>query len=482
MDEKKIFSNLNSSNKNTDEIINKIQNSLNRLQSAINNKQLLDNFNNDKINTQNKNINFRKRTIDNIKISRKNKPSYTEEKIQNIIYDNNSMFNINSVLNTDKRSTQKKMIQNRVLNTLNYDDDIINRTIENIIPKSTQRRNYYNKINYYNYNRNNYTNNGLSRKTCFKCRNINPPNSKFCFNCGAPVTNTIRNQYNTKNIKSNIKNNISNKDSSRNIENLEENQNYPRTQIQSNNNYNKPKNNKIMNNIYEDLNDIQNENLINYKKLNDLYLFGDYLENELKVSNDENVKLLEQYKKMKIQVHSLNQKNNKIKQNIDALNKKEKYISKLNEELKNGFNFAKENLGNNEEKAKILNELESSNKKYIEIQTDYEKQIENLKNKISELVDNEEKEEDEDDKIINKLEDDIENDKKELENKNAEYMLLIKKNELLNQEIINLGAELDMDLEENEEENEENLDDENNNDNNNNNQKSNELKNEEKKN
>ena len=482
MDEKKILSNLNSSNKNTDEIINKIQNSLNRLQSAINNKQLLDNFNNDKINTQNKNINFRKRTIDNIKISRKNKPSYTEEKIQNIIYDNNSMFNINSVLNTDKRSTQKKMIQNRVLNTLNYDDDIINRTIENIIPKSTQRRNYYNKINYYNNNRNNYTNNGLSRKTCFKCRNINPPNSKFCFNCGAPVTNTIRNQYNTNNIKSNIKNNISNKgSSSRNIENLEENQNYPRTQIQSNNNYNKPKNNKIMNNIYEDLNDIQNENLINYKKLNDLYLFGDYLENELKVSNDENVKLLEQYKKMKIQVHSLNQKNNKIKQNIDALNKKEKYISKLNEELKNGFNFAKENLGNNEEKAKILNELESSNKKYIEIQTDYEKQIENLKNKISELVDNEEKEENEDDKIINKLEDDIENDKKELENKNAEYMLLIKKNELLNQEIINLGAELDMDLEENVEENEENLTDENNNDNNNN-QKSNELKNEEKKN
>ena len=215
--------------------------------------------------------------------------------------------------------------------------------------------------------------------------------------------------------------------------------------------------------------------------MNDLYLFGDYLENELKVSNDENVKLLEQYKKMKIQVHSLNQKNNKIKQNIDALNKKEKYISKLNEELKNGFNFAKENFGNNEENAKILNELESSNKKYIEIQTDYEKQIENLKNKISELVDNEEKEENEDDKIINKLEDDIENDKKELENKNAEYMLLIKKNELLNQEIINLGAELDMDLEENVEENEENLTDENNNDNNNN-QKSNELKNEEKKN
>ena len=50
MDEINDFSNSNPTNKNTDEIINRIQNSLNRLQSAINNKQLLDNFNNDKTN------------------------------------------------------------------------------------------------------------------------------------------------------------------------------------------------------------------------------------------------------------------------------------------------------------------------------------------------------------------------------------------------------------------------------------------------
>ena len=75
--------------------------------------------------------------------------------------------------------------------------------------------------------------------------------------------------------------------------------------------------------------------------------------------------------------------------------------------------------------------------------------------------------------MIKNLENDIEKDKKELENKNAEYMLLIKKNELLNEEIINLGAELDIDLEENEEEEcEDNLVDGNNNDDNINNKKS----------
>ena len=484
MDEMKDFSNSNTSNKNTDEIINKIQNSLNRLQSAINNKQLLDNLNYNQTDIQNNNLNIRKKTIESQKITRINKPSITEENNQNNnIY--NSMYNYSSIMNTDKRNTQRKINQNRILTNLNYDDNINNRILENIIPKSTQRRNYYNKINYYKYNRNKINN--LTRKKCIKCGNINPPQSKFCFNCGEPINNIIKNKDNLNNEKINAKtsvinNNPNNKVSSRNIENIQDNQIcHSQIQIQSNNkidipkskNINKDNNisqsNKIMSNIYQDLNDIQNEDLINYKKLNDLYLFGDYLENELKTSNDENVKLLENYKKIKIQVHSLNQKNNKLKQNIEALTKKEKYISKLNEELKNGYNFAQQNVGNSEENIKILNELELTNKKYLEIQTDYDKQIENLKKKISSLVDNDEKEEeDEDDIMIKNLENDIEKDKKELENKNAEYMLLIKKNELLNEEIINLGAELDLDLEENEEEDENNVSGENNIDNNNN--------------
>ena len=493
MDEINDFSNSNPTNKNTDEIINRIQNSLNRLQSAINNKQLLDNLNNNQKNIQNNNLNIRKKTLDSQKISRINKTSVNEDNIQsNIIYDNNnSIYNYSSVMNTDKRNTQRKMNQNRILTNSNFDDNI-NRTTEYIIPKSTQRRNYYNKINYYNYNRNKYTNINSARKKCLNCGNINPPQSKFCFNCGEPINNIIKNQYNTYNEKINTKisvikpNNI-NKASSRNIENIKDNQichseiqmqSYNNIDISKSKNINKDipisKSNKIMNNIYQDLNDIQNEDLINYKKLNDLYLYGDYLENELKTSNDENVKLLENFKKIKIQVHSLNQKNNKIKQNIEALKKKEKYITKLNEGLKNGFNFTQQNLGNNEEQKKTLNELELTNKKYLEIQTDYEKQIENLKKNISSLVDNDEKEEDDEyDTMIKNLENDIEKDKKELENKNAEYMLLIKKNELLNEEIINLGAELDIDLEENEEEEcGDNLVDGNDNDNNINNKKS----------
>ena len=491
MDEINQFSNQNTSSKNTDEIINKIQNSLDRLQSAINNKQIFDN-NNSKNNIPNQNINIRKRTIDSKNISRKNNPSLTEENLSNLLFDNNhSMVNNNTVFNTDKRIIQKKVNQNRILNNFNMDNNI-NRNIEYIIPRSTQGRYIqYNKINYNtnynsNYNRNRNINNTLMRKKCFNCGNINPPRSKFCFNCGISLNNinniNMNNQYNTFNQRKNTNNNLrkpnnnnfstinSNKDM--NIENITESQtiqtekefNINNNNINNNINQAKPKNsnkdiisprnNKIMNNIYADLNDIQNEDSINYKKLNDLYLYGDYLENELKASNDENIKLLEKYKAAKIQVHSLNQKKNKIKQNIDILSKKEKDLTKLNEELKNGFSFTQQKLGNNEnneEKVKILNELELNNKKYIEKQNEYEKEIENLKKQITLLVDNEEEEEnDEDEKMIKNLENDIEKRKKELEEKNDEYTLLIKQNEKLNQEIKYLAKELDLNLSENE--------------------------------
>ena len=488
MDEINQYPNQNTSSKNTDEIINKIQNSLDRLQSAINNKQIFDN-NNNKSTNPNQNTNIRKRTIDSKNITRKNNPSLTEENISNALFDNNnSMINNNTVFNTDKRIIQKKVNQNRILNNLNMDNNI-NRTAEYIVPRSTQGRyTQYNKINYKNYNsnynRNRNINNILMRKKCFQCGNINPPRSKFCFNCGISLNNiSMNNQYNTYNPRKNTNTNIR-KPNNNNFLNINFNQDMNfdtltesqtiQTDIQFNsnnknninNNINiaKPrnsnkdiisnKNTKIMNNIYADLNDIENEDLINYKKLNDLYLYGDYLENELKASNDENIKLLEKYKTAKIQVHSLNQKKNKIKQNIDILSKKEKDLTKLNEELKNGFSFTQQKLGNNEnneEKVKILNELEMNNKKYIEKQSEYEKEIESLKKQITLLVDNEEEEEnDEDEKMIKNLENDIEKRKKELEEKNDEYTLLIKQNEKLNHEIKYLAKELDLNLSENE--------------------------------
>lgn len=466
---------LSSSNKNTDEIINKIQTSLERLQTTINNRQIIDNITNTN-NNQNKNV--RKKLLDSKPHPfKKENPSLTESNISNLLNNNNySMSNDNnSLFSTDKRFLQRKINQGRLLDKGNLNvAKKINRTTENIIPKSTPGRKdfYYNKNNYnYNTNRSRLIKRyNTTNKKCLRCGNINPPQSKFCFNCGDCLTN-------------NNTNNIINQKPVINNSNEERITSQSQSQILLKSENNKPLNNKIMNNIYADLSEIQNEDLINYKKLNDLYLYGDYLENELKVSNDENLKLLEKYKTIKTQVHNLNQKKNKIKQNIELLNKKEKALDKINSELKNGFNFVQNKLGtnsNSEEKIKLLNDLELDNKKYIEVQKEYDLEIDKLKNRISLLVDNEE-ENDEDDKVIKNLENTIEEEKKELEEKNMLYMLLIKKNELLNQEIINLGAELDMDLEENVEENEENLTDENNNDNNNN-QKSNELKNEEKKN
>ena len=433
---------LNSSNKNTDEIINKIQTSLERLQTAINNRQIIDNITNknNKNSNQNKNSILRKKLLDEKFPLKKENPSLTESNISNLLNNNNySMSNDNnSLFSSDKRFLQQKFNQGRLINnkSLNITNKI-NRTTENIIPKSTPgRTNFYQNKNNYNYNTNRTRltkRYNTSNKKCFKCGNINPPKSKFCFNCG------------------NCLNNNNNQDINNNEERLTS-----QSVMQLKPENNKNINNKIMNNIYADLNEIQNEDLINYKKLNDLYLYGDYLENELKVSNDENLKLLEKYKTIKAQVHNLNQKKNKIKQNIELLNKKEKALDKINSELKNGFNFVQNKLGTNdnyEEKTKVLNDLELNNKKYIEIQKEYDLEIDNLKNKISLLADNDE-ENDEDDKEIKNLENNIEKEKKELEEKNMVYMLLIKKNELLNLEINNLAKELDLDLnEENEEEN-----------------------------
>ena len=451
---------LNSSNKNTDEIINKIQTSLERLQTAINNRQIIDNITNknSKNNNQNKNSILRKKLLDEKFPLKKENPSLTETNISNLLNNNNfSMSNDNnSLFSSDKRFLQQKFNQGRLINnnaSLNITNKI-NRTTENIIPKSTPGRiNFYHNKNNYNYNTNRTRltkRYNTPNKKCFKCGNINPPRSKFCFNCGNCLNNNISNN---------------NQDINNNEERLTS-----QSVIQLKPENNKNINNKIMNNIYADLNEIQNEDLINYKKLNDLYLYGDYLENELKVSNDENLKLLEKYKTIKAQVHNLNQKKNKIKQNIELLNKKEKALDKINSELKNGFNFVQNKFGtsdNYEEKTKLLNDLELNNKKYIEIQKEYDLEIDNLKNKISLLADNDE-EDDEDDKEIKNLENNIEKEKKELEEKNMVYMLLIKKNELLNLEINNLAKELDLDLnEENEEENSKEEEEEINEDNNN---------------
>ena len=110
---------LSSSNKNTDEIINKIQTSLERLQTAINNRQIIDNIanKNNKNNNQNKNSILRKKLLDEKFPLKKENPSLTESNISNLLNNNNySMSNDNnSLFSTDKRFLQRKINQGRLL-------------------------------------------------------------------------------------------------------------------------------------------------------------------------------------------------------------------------------------------------------------------------------------------------------------------------------------------------------------------------------
>ena len=198
MEEKNQIVNLGASNRNTDDIVNKIQNSLERLQTAINNRQIFDNINNSKKNIPNKNITSSKRTIDTQEKSKKENPSMTSSALSNPIYDENYLSKNNySGFNTDKRSIQRKINQYRYLNNINSV-----RTNETIMPQSTPGRNvFYNKINYNynNRNRNRMNNNIGLKKKCIKCGNINPPKSKFCFNCGEPLINANKKNINLNN-------------------------------------------------------------------------------------------------------------------------------------------------------------------------------------------------------------------------------------------------------------------------------------------
>ena len=467
---------LNKSNRITENAVNRVQNSLNKLQSVINNNSNIKNRN------ANTNLNNRRKIIDNNNygIKRENNINNTEINIQQQPPIGYSMFNKMTAINTDKRIQKPNS---------DYKFEKIIYTTE-YIPKTNQsRNNNANKKNYFSNN-----NKDISTSTkwkCMNCGNINLLYNNSCINCGKMKNKNLNlNNYYTadNNIKylnnsyENINNNYNNNflqynSSNKRIEKNNDNQN--RKNILKNNflyNQNNEENNdediifKDFNpeansekNIIE--NNIDNSNITNitdnninrtfnmgnnyfnpiYKKLNDLYLYGDYLENELKESNDENIKLLEKYKNIKNDVHNLNQKNNKLKQNIELLQKKDNELNKLNDQLKNGFSFVKQKIEkDNNENMNILKQLNVENNNILEKQKVYDEEIENLKNKISLIVNEEENEENnEKDKIIKDIENNIEKDKNEILENNNKYILYLKDNELLNQDIEQLQKKLE---------------------------------------
>lgn len=512
--------NLNQSHQNTQTAVNRIQNSLNKLKTTINNKTT-------NMTHRPKNLNIRKKILDtrNDFDKKKDDMLITDVNIKHQAPIGYSMFNNNSMIQTDKRINKKQYEQNDLI----AKDNLDNNTSDNI-PKTLQNRN----IKYNKPTPNNSYNPNIKWK-CLNCGNINLLYNNFCINCGSSKKNKIKNSllnninYSGENINNNCSNfansnnshekfntelNINNSNiisnsnissnsrvefnrpikqynmkyshNKTNLNDIYDNETFPSKDYNTQDNKIKgfnswmgtiipDKKTSTINNEYKTINisnylddlnnDINNYN-INYKKLNDLYLYGDYLENELKESNDENVKLLEKYKNIKNEVHILNQKNKKIKENIEELQKKEGQLNKLNEQLKNGFPMLKSKLAKelnfsdkeNNENINIIKELELKNRQGIEKQKKYDNEIENLKQRITLLVN--EKEDVEDEQKIKNLENQIEKEKNEMTENNNKYILLLNKNETLFNELNDLQDKIELmkpsnDENKNEEENDE---------------------------
>ena len=487
---------LNQSNKNTQNAVNRIQSSLNKLQSAINNNPNVTNRN---ANT-NKNKSIRRKFID----TQNNYPMtnnvvMTEANIEQKPIIGYSMFNNNSVLRTDKKNIQQSL-NPQDLNKFNF-ERITNNKIE-YIPKTNVSRNNKNYSNNKKLNSvlkwkcmNCGNINLLYNKFCINCgktnttnENLNNTNYIKKDNKINYINNSyenINNNYNINNShfitnnntinNSNLYDNndiISNEYNSYNPKQKDNNANKQNLAYSVFDNRLKPFNPVINSdkNIFDD--NIDNSNLtgitdsnnnkafnisipynetnsntkdINliYKKLNDLYLYGDYLENELKESNDENIKLLEKYKNIKNDVHNLNQKNKKLKQNISDLQKKESEINKLNDQLKNGFSFVQQKVEKlDNDNLSVLKELEIENNKNLQKQKNYDNEIETLKKKINLLMKDDE-ENNEEEKNMAEMENNIEKDKKEILENNSKYILLLKDNEILNSDIEQLQKKLE---------------------------------------
>ena len=479
----KVNVNLSQSNKSTENAVNRIQKSLNKLQSAISNNKSMGNRNNTN------NTNIRKKILDskNDEIKGKDK-LLTDINMHDQIPIGYSMFNDRSAIRTDKRNI--KLNQNQ--------SGLINNTTDNI-PKSIQGRNTNFKKGNYIINNNNYK--SVIKWKCINCGNINLLYNKICINCGKPKKYQIKKQSDNTNYPRSDKNNIinyidtsyekvdndniginshnnSNNESSNEKESKQYNTNIKYIHNQKKNAISKPKSTYIIPNImgefnpitksetniiYNNPNNMNNLNLTemsndntnsqnNYKKLNDLYFYGDYLESELKESNDVNIKLLEKYKNIKSEVHNLNEKNKKIKQKIEELQKKDNELKKLNTQLKNGFSLVQNKVNinfnnyekDNTENMNKLKELELTKKQNAEKQKKYDEEIENIKQKILLLTNEEEDKNNDEENNINELIKNIEKEKKEMEENNNKYIVLLKDNELLNQDIEKLQKQIEL--------------------------------------
>ena len=264
-------------------------------------------------------------------------------------------------------------------------------------------------------NNNRSVDNLISNKwKCPQCGNVNSNFNYLCNNCNMPNTSLLNdtlniNQKNNstgKNIKAlNIDNNsiinnsfnsnLSGNIFSKSINNtvmkkqiLKKNNTKSDLTIKNNNNivsspyysnvgfntirpnknntnyfYNEPINNSINNssNFYETERD---------SNITHLYSYSNYLANELKTSNDANIKLLENYQNNENEYKNIYEQNDLIKKKIKVLREKENQLDKINEQLQKSLQFIHNKFKNksniNDNNNYILNSLIENREKNLE--------------------------------------------------------------------------------------------------------------------
>ena len=246
---------------------------------------------------------------------------------------------------------------------------------------------------------------------CPQCGNVNSNFNYLCNNCNMPNTSLINETMNTnprnnsagKNIKTlnidntNTINNSFNNISSNNtfIKSINNNtimkkqilkkaktkndlttksNNVISTPYYSNigfntirpdkNNANYFYNEPIINNIATSSNFFETERDNN---ITHLYSYSNYLANELKTSNDVNIKLMENYQKNENEYKSIYEQNDLIKKKIKILKEKENQLDKINDQLQKSLQFIKKKFGfKNNNNNYIINSLIENDEKNLE--------------------------------------------------------------------------------------------------------------------
>ena len=372
--------------------------------------------------------------------------------------------------------------------------------------------------------------NRINKWKCSQCGNVNSIFNYLCNNCNMPNTssdqnnsilvnqrnnstgknldavsldkNLINNSFNSNpiNISSynlfshNVNNNImkkqllkkkfTNVNLTSNINNSSNNLLNP---FYNNLGFNTIKNNKN-NYFYNSQNiDINPNNSISSNNILDperdsniihLYSYSNYLANELKSSNDTNLKLLENYQNNENEYNNNYKQNDIIKKKIKILKDKENQLDKINEQLKKGLSYIQEkneceNLDNNEGNYSIksiiglksgdefktqINRITEENDKLTEKLKENKDTIINLKESIGILSDdktncNATKTNQEKNQIKNlklkELKEKINKCCEEIEKQNQDYKTLDSQNKDLEQKLKLLKNQLNSDNKEN---------------------------------